>query len=688
MKGETYGLPAAIFALKVFLAAMLALYVALRIGLPRPYWAVLTSFIVAQPTAGAVLSKGVFRVIGTAIGAAATVIMVPTLSPAPELLVPAISLWVALCIFISLLDRTPRSYMFVLAGYSACLIGLPSVETPGAIFDIAVLRVQEITIGILAGSLVHGVLWPGSVTDMLMRRVEGTLTDAERWSRDSMAQERVPDLDKERRRLALDITEMHQMAVHLPFDTAKAAPRQRTVRALQNQLSMILPLAAAVDDRIRTLMAETGAALSEDIGVLLADCREWLDEANHDAAERHERAEALIRRAAELEPEVYPGMGWDAALRLSLLARIASLIAAHRDCRDLRDQMLAPTARPVTARVAQLLESTGQRQMHRDYAGALRTGFGAALTITVGCVLWIASGWDQGSTAVMLAGVFLSLFSAADDPTRPLRFFFFGTLIATAVGLLYGFAILPQVDGFAMMAAVMAPALLLGGAFMASPRWGMVALPSMLGLASPSLLAEQYSSDFAGYLNGAIAQLAAVFFALTMVRLLQSAGLDGTINRTLRAGWTDIARRAKLDRAPDVPGWISLMLDRTGLLAPRLAARGDDPGQPLYDALRDLRTGIVIGELRQLRFDLGREEGRVISPVLEDVSRYYTRLGADKPPEIEPGTLRHVDTAIASLANNPSTEVRRTGVLALISLRRNLFPDAPDYISLPERSAA
>ena len=42
-------------------------------------------------------------------------------------------------------------------------------------------------------------------------------------------------------------------------------------------------------------------------------------------------------------------------------------------------------------------------------------------------------------------------------------------------------------------------------------------------------------------------------------------------------------------------------LDRIALLAPRRAARGEDSGKPLYDALRDLLTGVAIGELRQLR---------------------------------------------------------------------------------------
>src|SRR3546814_20848974 len=84
--GERIGWPAALFSLKCFAAAMLALYAALSIGLERPYWAFLTSYIVAQPLAGAVISKAVFRTIGTLTGAVFSVAVVPPLVNSPELL--------------------------------------------------------------------------------------------------------------------------------------------------------------------------------------------------------------------------------------------------------------------------------------------------------------------------------------------------------------------------------------------------------------------------------------------------------------------------------------------------------------------------------------------------------------------------------------------------------------------------
>ena len=674
-----FGVPAALFAIKCYLSAMLALYLSFSIGLSRPYWAITTSFIIAQPLAGAVLSKAVYRVIGTILGAAATILLVPNLANAPELLSVAIALWLGLCVFIALLDRTPRSYIFVLGGYSACIIGLPSVGMPDAIFNEAITRVQEITIGIMCGSLVHGILFPGSVTDMLLRRVDATLRDAERWSRDSISGRDRPGLDGERRRLALDITEMHQLSTHLPFETARAAPRVRTVRALQDQLSQILPLTVAVEDRMKAL-AEREGGLSPAITALIRDCCDWLAAPDEDPVTRRRQVQWLCDRAAMLEPETARGMGWEAALRLNLLARLASLMEAHGNCRDLRDQMTTPTSKPVTPRVAELLAAPSDRALHRDYGGALRTAFAAALTVIIGCALWIGSGWKDGSLAVMLAGVFLALFSAADDPIAPLRTFLMGTAFAIMIGGLYGFVILPRVDGFPMLAAALAPPLLLGGALMASPRYAMVALAAMLGLANPTLLAATYKSSFTVFVNENIATIMGVLLALVMTRLLQSAGLERAIRRTLKAGWNDIAASAEQRGQPNVSAWISRMLDRIGMLVPRLAARGDDPGQPLYDALRDLRTGIIIGELRQLRFDLPRREGAPIASLLRALSKYYTHMDPDQPPPVpDRSMLPRIDRAIGRLITNPSTSLRRSGVLALVSLRRTLFPEATPY---------
>jgi uncharacterized membrane protein YccC len=380
-----------------------------------------------------------------------------------------------------------------------------------------------------------------------------------------------------------------------------------------------------------------------------------------------------------MEPQTSASMDWSDMLRLNLYVRLETLVAAHRDCRDLYDQMVTHSRHPVTPRVGELLQGRRNRELHRDYGGAARGAFGAFVTIALGCTIWIESGWHDGAGAVMLAGVFLALFAAADNPLAPLKGFMIGTLLAALIGAVYGYAIMPRLDGFAMLAAAFAPVLLVLGAMMASPRLAGVALPTLLGMGSPVLLADRYLNEFATFVNGNVAQIVGIWFAIVMAGLLQSAGVERAIRRTMRASRNDIAERATLLRPPDVRGWINTMLDRIALLAPRLAVVRKDSGQPLYDALRDLRTGVAIGELRELRLRLPPWEAQPVAQVLGGVSRHYRELDDDAPADADPVLLDDIDEAIGDLSGHPEPAVRREALLALVSLRRNLFPQATGY---------
>jgi uncharacterized membrane protein YccC len=147
----------------------------------------------------------------------------------------------------------------------------------------------------------------------------------------------------------------------------------------------------------------------------------------------------------------------------------------------------------------------------------------------------------------------------------------------------------------------------------------------------------------------------------------------------VRAGWRDIANRATLTSPPDLRAWINRMLDRIALLAPRLTAARADSGAPLYDALRDLRTGVAIGELRQLRHDLPASEGAPLTRVLGGVADHYRRLDPDAPAPADPALLTDIDAAITVLSGHAQPAVRREGLLALVSLRRNLFAGSSGY---------
>src|ERR1700757_1044073 len=123
-----------LFSVKTFAAAMLALYLGLAFQLPRPYWAMATVYIVSNPFVGATRSKALYRALGTAIGAAGAILIVPPLVESPYLFSVIVALWTGTLLYLAISERTARSYVFMLAGYTLPLVALPAVTNPTTIF--------------------------------------------------------------------------------------------------------------------------------------------------------------------------------------------------------------------------------------------------------------------------------------------------------------------------------------------------------------------------------------------------------------------------------------------------------------------------------------------------------------------------------------------------------------------------
>ena len=666
MSSDRFGVRDALFSVKCLVAAMLAYYIALRIGLPRPSWAVLTAYIVSQPLAGAVLSKALFRVLGTVLGATMAVILVPNLVNSPELLTLALALWLGVCIYFGLLDRTPRSYIFLLAGYTASIIGFPSVSAPDAIFTTAILRVQEITLGILCASLLHGVVLPQTVTSRLIARVDTILGDAARWSSDTLNDRLEATLNRDRRRLAVDIFDLHQLSIHLPFDMARLQPRISVVRALQDQISLILPLGAACLDRIEQLRA--AGAMPETVEVLLADTRQWLESGARSDGE----AKTLASRARMLEPAA--PSSWTAMLLANLLVRLNELIRSHSACGALRTLIADPHAIP-PREIEAVLRRAGHRPLHRDHGVAIRSALGVATAVVLLCTVWIATAWPDGASAALIAGAVGAILASIGGDSATGWKLLIGAVVATMVCLLYDFAIFPRVTDFAPLVMVLAPTLLLMGGMMTMPPTAPYALGFMVTLPTSIGLVDRYSSSLDALLNGNMAQFAGM--AAPVISLTLFASIDGNMRarKLLHVTRRDLARRCLSRARPRTERWLATMLDRVAYLYPHVA-RGEASSDTLEAILADTRAGINIDELRRIRGRRGLADTDVaIGSVLVAVHDHLRSAGSSAPGVGEDARLQ-LDRLLARSSSTLPQDAARALSLALVGLRRSLFPDA------------
>ena len=656
-----------LFSLKSFAAAMLALYLSSRFGLPRPFWAMMSAYIVAHPLAGHVRAKALYRFGGTLLGCAAAVVLIPPLSGSPELLSLALALWVGLCLFLSLLDRSARSYVFMLAGYSAAMIGFPFVEAPAAMFDTAVARVTEIGLGILCASVVHSIAFPTSLAPSVIDVMDRALGDARQWLRDLLREK--PNeanggrIAADRQRLALDITQLRLLSTQLPFDTTNLRWAGGAINALQDRIAALAPTLSAVEDRLEALGTASGG-LPHDISSTLARHTRWLDP----AAPRMAADEA--RAAFHAIADGPAASSWIRALRIDLAMRLEDLVAGWCACTALRgdiDALLAGNAVP-PRRAAAL----GRTVLHLDRGLALRSALTAVLATAISCALWIATGWPSGSAMAMGAAVFCSFFATMDDPVPAMHKFITALLWSLPVSVFYVLGVMPLAHDFGMLVLCIAPVFLVVGCYMARPASSLAALGMFFGVAGTLALQDTATADLVSFISSNLALFVGALIAARVTALVRSVGRDWTAERIRRATWNDLAQlAAAAQHASDHDAYASRMLDRMSLLLPRVAPDGVEEAQlAAHRALRELRVGADIAALQRHR---GQLPAHAASHLFKELA-FALRAQLAGAPQRHASLLPHIDRLLLDAV---LADAARPAVAGLVGLRRNLFPAAP-----------
>lgn len=634
---------AALFSVKAALAALTALWITLWVGLSMPFWAITTAYIVSHPLSGATRSKAIYRVMGTLVGAAVAVAIVPALVDWPILLCLALALWVGGTLFVSLLDRSPRAYAMMLAGYTAALISFPAVDRPEAVFDIAVARVTEIGIGITCATVAHSLLWPQSVAQSLGERFKLWLQDARDWRRHILDEDAdavmvsdgdaVAKIPAGRRRLAQDAMDCVILATHVPFDTSHWRDASASVQALLRRMLLLLPTLSGLADRHEALaVAQARDDASPDWRQLLAQSH----------AVRRQQTGRLL---AECDT-----------------------ILAHLEDHHVPAPVLAKERHRAIA-------------LHADWRLALISAISATLSILICCAIWIQTGWADGGVAAMMSGVFCCLFAALDNPAPMILRFGATLLAALPLAGFYLFVLLPPVDGFIGLALLLLPVLLVAGWVNAHPQWGVLGTAAILGFANALALQESFHANLARFINANSGQAVGVLVAVIVTASLRTAGVDRIIARIRLQLRADMVVAASATAPVSRIAVLGRTTDRLAFIAQRLGDADEDAAA----TLRDVRIAMNIVTIQHLRTQVDRPLDLALARVLRDVARGFRGEGDAMPARL----LARIDTALRIMVAQPERWARLSGEIlgddpaeglaALVAMRRNLFPQAPDF---------
>jgi uncharacterized membrane protein YccC len=505
-------------------------------------------------------------------------------------------------------------------------------------------------------------------------KLNAIVEDARGWVLAALAPEPVPAADQaQRQRMAADLGELHQFALGQRFDAGAGNADARVVSALEERLTALLPLLTGVERRLGSIAKQ--GTLPHDLLLHLAELRAWLGEAQ---ASDPQRVEQLLAAGRQALPAPGTALQWTEMLAAGLVQRLAELARAWDEMLHLvafvRDPHRAPDAH-----LQRMIDAQGKRRLHLDRGLAAYAGVAAAIAVLLAGGLVIALGWQQGAAVVGIAATGSAVFAFADDARPMQKIFIAATLAAAPVAALYLFALLPLVDGFGMLALVMVPLYFGTALFLGTPRYWLHAYGFALTSQTMISLQPAYRADFDAFTTIFLGPLVGAIIALLVTSLMRVLSAETSAWRILRAGWLDLAALADARDPQGRRDWASRMLDRAGLLLPRLARAGGAERLRHADALADLRLGVNVADLHEVARQCGGTVAQAAEAALRRVAEHFRSRDRRGPVAPAAELLKAVDRTIDGLLGLQAGDLRLRGLAAATGLRLGLFPDAPPY---------
>jgi uncharacterized membrane protein YccC len=561
--------------------------------------------------------------------------------------------------------------MFVLSGYTAALIGFPSVLAPATVFDTAVSRVEEITLGVVCAAIVHSLVFPKSVLSVFEQKLRATMADTRRWLADGLTRQASPDVEMERRRIAADISELYVLGTSLRFDTSLHRPEIGTIRAFDRKIVALLPLVSAIEDRL-TLLRRMGP-LDAKLARAVDGVYDWLNAKEPSGGSRPAK---LKEACVAATPSVGPQSSWADLVTVNICVRLIELIDTWQANLGFADYLADPGRGP-SADVRAAAAEIGPKPMHTDPGIALLTGLAAGVAMSICAFFWIATAWPEGSAAIAFAAVACTLFAAQDDPTPTIRNITLMLALCIPIVFVYQFFVLPAIGGFVLLCVVLAFVLIPAGLLMAIPAYAPVGLALALGFCVELSLQTSYTADLAAIINSNSAFVLGGVAALIVTRLMRVIGTQESARRLLRAIYRDLADLAAGRSHPTREQWASRMMDRVALLLYRQPRFEPRPRHEFADALEDLRLGVNMIETQAMAPTMSRPAQDALAAMFTGLAAHFGALAHGRLAPLGGDLLQKIDIAVGEVT--ACTAATHACIAAIVGLRQTLYPEVPAY---------
>ena len=508
--------PVLIYMVKVVIAALMALWMAMTLNMPDPRTAIFTVFIVMQPQSGLVFAKSYYRVLGTLAGVIVSLVIVGMFSQDPVWFITFFALWIGFATAAGFKYRNFQFYGFVLAGYTLCIVALPVIETPLDVFDIAVSRFSEVIVGILCATVVSDVLFPRRLLDALItseqerfHNVLATLSDL-----DSLFTP-LDDTNPTVGRFSNGVVGLNAAQINSSFERGTNHKEQQHYQYLNHEymnlsttyhsLKSILSVINEHDKKevietLKQLYAPIATILTipahtlltpEDLSTILSK----LLEVKHSLSLRYEQEWETLEDDREFIAATY------------LMNRL--LDEVHNHCATYLSLLKHRLSGSGSRTFGQMVRFSTHTDNVLVALAALRGSGVLLLTM----LFWMGSGWPYATLTITMAVVIGLLLGTLPSPLDGVKNFFKGAVIALCVAALYDFYLIPAyASDMVTLGLLLAPTLAFIGWMTTRPTLPIFSFGFVFMFMSQCALDPFYKIEPTKFLESSLAALIGIAF--------------------------------------------------------------------------------------------------------------------------------------------------------------------------------
>ncbi|MDR6661296.1 putative membrane protein YccC [Tardiphaga robiniae] len=384
------------FALRIWLATLLALYASFWLELEVPSTAAISVAILALPTRGQGLDKASFRLVATAVGVAASIAIAGIFSQTGGLLLAVYGVWIGLCVFAAAMFDGNRAYAAALCCITVALIAIQQIDSPQLVFPTGVARGAAIAVGVLALALVNDTLAAPDYHPILTGRLEFLHQQVADYVERVLRGERIAAMTTAA--VLRDIAAVRPELTGLATESSSGLARHAAASTVLVDLADAVSLARSYE----TLSAADPAIVNGSGKDSAAVCRTWITES------LRRNGVDISNSLDALRTGTYPARHWQAPL-------------------------------------------------YRSGSIAVESGVRAALQFTLVAALFVIAGWPSTEISISLVAVIIGLGATSPDPRMFTLIAVVATPIACVVSGILRYFVFNGVSDFLLLAIGLAP---------------------------------------------------------------------------------------------------------------------------------------------------------------------------------------------------------------------------------------